>query len=71
MRGRTSIVIAHRLSTVRRANRILVLHHGRVVEEGPHDALLAAGGVYARALPDPDGRDEHGARGGRMMSGSR
>ncbi|HVT08856.1 MAG TPA: ABC transporter ATP-binding protein, partial [Polyangia bacterium] len=48
MRGRTSIVIAHRLSTVRRASRILVLHHGRVVEEGPHDALLAAGGVYAR-----------------------
>ena len=48
MRGRTSIVIAHRLSTVRRADRILVLHRGRVVEEGPHDALLAAGGVYAR-----------------------
>ncbi|HVY36796.1 MAG TPA: ABC transporter ATP-binding protein [Polyangia bacterium] len=48
MRGRTSIVIAHRLSTVRRASRILVLHYGRVVEEGPHDALLAAGGVYAR-----------------------
>ncbi|MFL5307134.1 MAG: ABC transporter ATP-binding protein [Polyangia bacterium] len=48
MRGRTSIVIAHRLSTVRRATRILVLHHGRVVEEGPHDALLAAGGLYAR-----------------------
>ncbi|MES1164233.1 MAG: ABC transporter ATP-binding protein, partial [Verrucomicrobiota bacterium] len=48
MRGRTSIVIAHRLSTVRRATRILVLHHGRVVEEGTHDALLAAGGLYAR-----------------------
>jgi ATP-binding cassette subfamily B protein len=48
MRGRTSIVIAHRLSTVRRASRILVLHHGRVVEEGTHDALLAAGGIYAR-----------------------
>ena len=48
MRGRTSIVIAHRLSTVRRATRILVLHHGRVVEEGAHDALLAAGGPYAR-----------------------
>jgi len=48
MRGRTSIVIAHRLSTVQRASRIVVLHHGRIVEEGPHDALLAAGGVYAR-----------------------
>jgi ATP-binding cassette subfamily B multidrug efflux pump len=48
MRGRTSIVIAHRLSTVRRASRILVLHHGRVVEEGTHDALLGAGGIYAR-----------------------
>ncbi|HXJ20414.1 MAG TPA: ABC transporter ATP-binding protein [Polyangia bacterium] len=46
--GRTSIVIAHRLSTVRRATRILVLHHGHLVEEGTHDALLAAGGVYAR-----------------------
>jgi ATP-binding cassette subfamily B protein len=48
MRGRTSIVIAHRLSTVQRATRIVVLHRGRVVEEGPHDALLAAGGIYAR-----------------------
>jgi ATP-binding cassette, subfamily B, multidrug efflux pump len=48
MQGRTSIVIAHRLSTVQRASRILVLHHGRVVEDGPHDALLAAGGLYAR-----------------------
>jgi ABC-type multidrug transport system fused ATPase/permease subunit len=33
---------------VQRASRILVLHHGRVVEDGPHDALLAAGGLYAR-----------------------
>jgi ATP-binding cassette subfamily B protein len=48
MRGRTSIVIAHRLSTVQRATRIVVLHHGRIVEEGPHDALLASGGIYAR-----------------------
>jgi ATP-binding cassette subfamily B multidrug efflux pump len=48
MRGRTSIVIAHRLSTVRRANRILVIQHGRIAEQGPHEALLAAGGIYAR-----------------------
>jgi ATP-binding cassette subfamily B protein len=48
MRGRTSIVIAHRLSTVRRASRIVVIHHGRIAEQGTHDALLAAGGIYAR-----------------------
>jgi len=47
-RGRTSIVIAHRLTTVQRATRILVLHHGRVAEEGTHAALLAQGGIYAR-----------------------
>jgi ATP-binding cassette subfamily B multidrug efflux pump len=48
MRGRTSIVIAHRLSTVQRATRILVIHQGRIAEQGPHEALLAAGGIYAR-----------------------
>jgi ATP-binding cassette subfamily B protein len=48
MRERTSIVIAHRLSTVKRASRIVVVHHGRIAEQGTHDALLAAGGIYAR-----------------------
>ena len=48
MEGRTSLVIAHRLSTVQGADRILVLHHGQLVEEGTHEELLEHGGLYAR-----------------------
>jgi subfamily B ATP-binding cassette protein MsbA len=48
MRGRTTLVIAHRLSTVRRADRILVLDRGRIIEEGTHQELLTLPGLYRR-----------------------
>ena len=48
MVGRTTLVIAHRLSTVRAANRLIVLVDGQIVEEGTHDVLVEAGGVYAQ-----------------------
>lgn len=54
MAGRTTLVIAHRLSTVRNADRIYVLEAGRVVEVGPHDALIKAGGLYSRLAQSQD-----------------
>lgn len=49
-KGRTVLIIAHRLSTVRAADRIIVMEDGRAVEEGTHDALMAAGGAYRRLV---------------------
>jgi ATP-binding cassette subfamily B protein len=48
MKGRTTLVVAHRLATVLRADRIVVMEAGRVVEEGRHAELVAKGGLYAR-----------------------
>jgi subfamily B ATP-binding cassette protein MsbA len=48
MQGRTTLVIAHRLSTIEHADRVVAMDAGRVVEQGSHAELLAAGGLYAR-----------------------
>jgi ABC-type multidrug transport system fused ATPase/permease subunit len=50
MRGRTTLVVAHRLSTVRDADRIVVIHGGKVAESGRHAELMAAGGLYKRLV---------------------
>ncbi len=65
MKGRTTIAIAHRLSTLRKANRLVVLDRGQVVEVGDHETLMAREGAYFRLyqaqIRQGDERDE-GAR---------
>ena len=75
LEGRTSLVIAHRLSTVRDADQILVVADGRVVERGRHAQLLAAGGLYSELYRDPvrlaGEVDEYAGRGGLTGLGAR
>ncbi len=61
MTGRTTLVIAHRLATVQRADRIVVMEAGRIVDIGSHDALVARGGLYARLAAMQFGLDERAA----------
>jgi subfamily B ATP-binding cassette protein MsbA len=66
--GRTTLIIAHRLSTVRRADRLVVLDGGRIVEEGSHAGLLAQGGLYARLYQRQFRDDPADASAGSMIA---
>ena len=58
MQGRTTVVIAHRLATVLRADRIVVMEGGRILDEGTHAQLVARGGLYARLAAMQFGLEE-------------
>jgi ABC-type multidrug transport system fused ATPase/permease subunit len=60
--GCTVFVVAHRLSTIRRADRILVFHHGKIVESGSHDELLEQNGHYATAVRLQQGEEAESER---------
>jgi subfamily B ATP-binding cassette protein MsbA len=55
LEGRTAVVVAHRLSTIRKAHRILVMENGKIIESGNHEELVAKNGAYARALALQEG----------------
>ncbi|MCC6738084.1 MAG: ABC transporter ATP-binding protein [Planctomycetia bacterium] len=71
--GRTSIVIAHRLSTIQRADRIVVLHHGKIIEQGSHAELLGAKGMYAKLheLQFEEGESREGTTAGEGVTAGR
>jgi ATP-binding cassette subfamily B protein len=62
LRGRTSIIIAHRLATIQHVDRIVVLHRGRIAEQGTHSELLDRGGIYAKLYRLQYRDQEHGGR---------
>jgi ABC-type multidrug transport system fused ATPase/permease subunit len=64
--GRTTFVIAHRLSTVRRASLILLMEEGRIVERGTHEELMDAGGLYHDMVVRQ--MESHGRNGGGLLS---